>query len=542
MLAPGDLKVIAFYLPQFHPVPENDQWWGKGFTEWTNVKRARPLFKGHYQPHAPADLGYYDLRQPEVRRRQVELARRYGVHGFCYHHYWFGGRRLLERPLNDFLADRDLDFPFCVCWANESWTRRWDGREQEVLLAQKHTPESDARFIDHLLPVLDDPRYIRVNGAPLLLVYRPGLMPEPARTAEAWRRTARRHGLSELHLCCVESFGQQRTPPETVGFDSAVEFPPHGLRPRDIGSTLEWQSGPQRGQVYDYREVVRQTLTRPDPPYRLFRTAFPSWDNTARRGRDGLAFAHASPDEFELWLTGLVEWTRHHHPEGERLLFVNAWNEWAEGAHLEPDLQFGHQYLEAVRRVAAAPSWEEALPAPASLGHNREELVRQFGVALQRHERSLAGVRTAAAVAESEPWTVDPEEAESTRHEQVDEEVQSAVLADCAAEWRRLSETADPAAAEADGWRMLRAAHAAGPDFLFALLSVALTTAARGSRTACACGGDELLRRCDEMAEELRRLRGELRFWQRLRNFLLPPGGLLHRLIHALNRLRKRVA
>ena len=391
-----DLKVIAFYLPQFHPVAENDEWWGKGFTEWTNVTRARPLYKGHNQPQLPADLGFYDLRVPEVRRQQVDLARRYGIHGFCFYYYWFGGRRILERPLNEFAADRRLNFPFCVCWANESWSRRWDGLEKEVLLRQDHTPETDAAFIQDVLPLLADPRYIRVGGRPLLMVYRLGLMPDPKATAELWREAARQHGLPGLHLAAVESFGF--TEPRAYGFDSAVEFPPHGLTGlRDARPDFDWH-GEFTGTAWDYREVAQFSLNRPDPTYTLFRTTSPGWDNTARRGANATVMTHATPAEFEVWLAGAAEHTRRRHPPGDRLLFVNAWNEWAEGAHLEPDQRFGHGWLAAVRRVVdGVPSWRAAVDllrrSPDLPADRRDQLLDQLTTALEGREKTVEYLR-----------------------------------------------------------------------------------------------------------------------------------------------------
>src|SRR4029077_7166935 len=217
--APPKVKLIAFYLPQYHPIPENDDWWGKGFTEWTNVTKARPWFRGHYQPHLPADLGFYDLRLPETREAQANLARQYGIHGFCYYHYWFNGRRLLERPFNEVLASGSPDFPFCLCWANENWTRAWDGLEREVLIQQHYDSNDDLAHIRWLANAFRDPRYIRVHGKPLFLVYRVASLPDPMQTVSIWREEARRLGIGELFLCAVESRvgGSQSVNPSRLG-------------------------------------------------------------------------------------------------------------------------------------------------------------------------------------------------------------------------------------------------------------------------------------------------------------------------------------
>jgi len=346
----SDTHLIAFYLPQFHPIPENDRWWGKGFTEWRSVARARALFPGHYQPHFPADLGYYDLRVPETRAEQAALAREHGIGGFCYYHYWFNGRRLLERPLDDVHRSGAPDFPFCVCWANENWTRRWDGADKEILIAQNPSRADDERLIRDLLPHFRDPRYIRVGGKPLFIVYRIGVLPDVTATAVLWREVARREGIGELYLCAAKTY--DTGDPTYYGFDAVVEFPPHGLRTVTMHEQLELLDPGFSGTVVDYRQFVVDCITAREPSYTLHRTVMPGWDNTARRMHQALVFAHATPEVYELWVREVAAETRRK-PPGERLLFINAWNEWAEGAHLEPDRRFGHQYLEATARALA---------------------------------------------------------------------------------------------------------------------------------------------------------------------------------------------
>ena len=347
---PGDVRLIAFYLPQFHPIPENDNWWGPGFTEWTNVTRARPMYEGHAQPRRPGELGYYDLRVPEVRSRQVELARKYGIYGFCYYYYWFSGRRLLERPLDLMLADSTIDFPFCVCWANENWSRRWDGSEQEILIEQKHLPDDPSRFLHDLLPLLRDSRYIKVNGAPLILVYRPAIIPSLPSVLGTWRRVAEQQGIPELHLCAVQSFGYHSGLED--GFDTMVEFPPHSIEVDEVTKAVANVSSDFTGKIYSYPDVVRSCVGRTAAArLPLYRGVMTAWDNTARRGATSHIFHSATPEHYEVWLRRIVDYTRQVHTGDHRMVFVNAWNEWAEGAYLEPDEQFGYQYLEATART-----------------------------------------------------------------------------------------------------------------------------------------------------------------------------------------------
>lgn len=357
-----DPRLIAFYLPQFHPIPENDDWWGKGFTEWINVARSRPQFPGHVQPRLPTSLGFYDLRLPETRIAQSELAQRYGVYGFCYYHYWFSGRTLLQRPLEDMVTSGTPNFPFCVCWANENWTRRWDGKESEILMRQVYSAEDDLQHIRYLLPMLADPRYIRVNGKPLLLVYRTELLPNPSRTADQWREEALRLGVGEIHLGRVDSFVGDFDP-RTVGFDSAIEFAPNwrALPPSTIASKSEMLRRLARGQrwrtdlhIYDYEALAHRMLQTLSPDYPRFRCACPSWDNSPRRAQNATLFRGSTPELFAAWLRELF--ARRQRIGSELApVFVNAWNEWAEGAHLEPCTEYGSRYLEAIASSLEAP-------------------------------------------------------------------------------------------------------------------------------------------------------------------------------------------
>jgi GT2 family glycosyltransferase/glycosyltransferase involved in cell wall biosynthesis len=362
------VKAIAFLLPQFHPIPENDLWWGKGFTEWTGVARARPSFVGHHQPQLPADLGFYDLRLPEVREEQARLARHYGVHGFCYYHYWFGGRRLLHRPLDEVLESGKPDFPYCICWANENWTRTWDGNARDVLIEARHSKQDSVEFIRSLIPHFRDPRYIRVNGAPMLLVYRVDIVPDMAGTVAIWRDECRRAGVPGIHVASVQSFGIGD--PRKYGCDASVEFPPHG-------TDMAWNCNAAfadrmlnpafSGHIVDFDRVIDMSLRRAEPDYRLYRGVMPAWDNTARRQDNPLIFVNSTPERYEYWLSEIVRRTAEHPDRADRFVFINAWNEWAEGAHLEPDHRFGHRYLEATRRALAGEQRFPCLPpAPAA--------------------------------------------------------------------------------------------------------------------------------------------------------------------------------
>ena len=345
------IRALAFYLPQFHPIPENDRWWGKGFTEWTYVTRAKALFPGHYQPRLPSELGFYDLRMEEVREAQAVLAREYGIHGFCYHYYWFGGKRVLERPLFEMLSSGRPDFPFCLSWANENWTRRWDGRDQEILLKQEYSPEGDLALIQEILPVLSDLRYIRVNGKPLLLVYRTENLPNSRRTAEIWREESIRAGIGDLYLCRVESFAA--VDPESIGFDAACQFPPLLIGSAELDPLLVFNGTDPSAftaKMFDYKGLAQRALNS-EVSYKRFFGVTPSWDNTPRRGNNAYMWLNNSPGTYEDWLAQAVKRTVRLYQGEERLIFVNAWNEWGEGCHLEPDQRYGRAFLEATRHA-----------------------------------------------------------------------------------------------------------------------------------------------------------------------------------------------
>ncbi|MBV5329466.1 MAG: glycoside hydrolase family 99-like domain-containing protein [Chlorobium sp.] len=351
------VKLICFYLPQFHAIPENNEWWGDGFTEWVNVQPAQPQFEGHYQPHVPGELGYYNLLDPAVQHRQVELAKLYGVGGFCFYFYWFGGKRLLEAPTENYLNDNTLDLPFCLCWANENWSRRWDGLDSEILIEQQHSADDDFAFIQHVARFMRDSRYIRINGKPLLLVYRPSLLPSAKETATRWREWCLVNGIGEIFLAYTQSF--EMADPAVYGFDAAIEFPPNNSAPPDITNSVVPLEKDFRGIVYDWRVFVERSEHYKKMAYTLFRSVCPSWDNTARRKNCGTVFLNSAPELYQRWLENAISDTVKNNSPDEHLVFINAWNEWAEGAHLEPDSRYGYAWLQATRDALLKTAGEE---------------------------------------------------------------------------------------------------------------------------------------------------------------------------------------
>lgn len=347
----GDVKAIAFHLPQFHEIPENNEWWGEGFTEWTNTKRAKPYFKGHYQPHVPhEDIGYYNLLERDIKKKQIEMAKTYGIYGFCYYYYWFHGKRLLEKPLYQILEDKSLDFPFCLCWANETWSKRWDGKDHEILIEQRFSPEDDIDFIQGVIPFFKDDRYIRINGRPVLLVWRSEKLPDPMATVNRWQEEVKKAGLPPVYLIRVESHATDITPSDH-GFDASVDFAPNGANMGMMPQESQPIDAPKSMNFFDYLGTMHNIFERVNVTYKRFQGVFVSWDNVARKKDSGNVYLNSSPESFQYLLSRVAENTKKNFDKEERLLFINAWNEWAEGCHLEPDEKYGYEFLEACKRV-----------------------------------------------------------------------------------------------------------------------------------------------------------------------------------------------
>lgn len=359
----SEIKVLSYYLPQFHPIPENDEWHGKGFTEWTKVRAANPLFEGHYQQHIPhSDIGYYLLDSPEVLRTQAEQMRRAGVHGQVFYHYWFGGKLILEEPAQVLLANSDIQMPFSFCWANENWTRRWDGNDSDVLLGQNYSADDAKAFIHYLIPFFRDRRYIRIDDRPVLFIYRPASITNVGQYLEIWRRECREAGIKEPYVVGVITRGA--TDPSAYGMDAGVERVLHdwtdGSVP-ELKHSLRPYS-PINGSVLSYVDVARFYAQQQDSKdFTYFRSLVPMWDNTARYGSEAYVIHDSKPQFFQEWLENTIDYTKRSLPLDRRLILVNAWNEWAEGAHLEPDTRFGYSYLNSVGRALSGIPYNATL-------------------------------------------------------------------------------------------------------------------------------------------------------------------------------------
>ncbi len=374
-------RVIAFYLPQFHPIPENDKWWGKGFTEWTNVGKAKPLFRGHYQPRVPADLGYYDLRMPEVREAQAELAREAGIEGFCYWHYWFGnGKQLLERPFNEVLSSGKPDFPFCLGWANHSWTSKtWEvgtRKQKDTNLLEMHYSKEDyITHFNHLLPAFKDKRYIQVDGKPLFYVFRPLDIPDPKEFINLWQQMAKENGLKGIYFVGMAyNMHSQEQTIKNILFKNAPNLAKENYqRVLNAGFDAVNSRGYFRADYYsrtlkdfiirslslrlfkyapiskcDQRTINKYLYVPEDKWENVFPSLLPNWDRSARSGRKARIYTNSTPEVFREQLQTVLELISEKDDE-HKITFLMSWNEWAEGNYVEPDLKYGHGFLDALK-------------------------------------------------------------------------------------------------------------------------------------------------------------------------------------------------
>jgi lipopolysaccharide biosynthesis protein len=350
-------RPIAIHLPQFHPFEENNKWWGEGFTEWTNVKKATARFENHYQPHVPhQQIGQYDLRDQEVRKNQTQLAKQYGLEGFCYYHYWFNGKRLMHEAIDKILEENNNDFPFMFCWANENWSRRWDGSESEILIAQEYAIEDDIKHINWLIEhVFSKPSYIKIDEKPVLLLYKYHFLPDCKKTIEIWRKEVKKAGYKDLYICGTQALGNQYLEPENHGFDASVEFQPdwqvfNNQIPRWKKLFLKLGVQLKHDFIYEYDTIVKAALTKPKPIFKEYPCVCPSWDNSSRRKNLATILINATPKKYGHWLKKILE-KFEPYSKDENLVFINAWNEWAEGNHLEPDQKWNFEYLQETKKA-----------------------------------------------------------------------------------------------------------------------------------------------------------------------------------------------
>ncbi|MDO4526537.1 MAG: glycoside hydrolase family 99-like domain-containing protein [Candidatus Saccharibacteria bacterium] len=350
--AKPSVKAIAFYLPQFHTFPENDKWWGEGFTEWTNTKKAKPRFEEHYEPREPHnDIGYYALDDVETIRKQVQLAKQHGLYGFCFYYYWFSGKRLMEKPVDLFLKDATIDFPFCLCWANENWTRTWDGLNKNILIRQEYKKKDPERFIIDAKKYLMDSRYIRIDGKPVILVYAPNAIPDFRDTVKKWREIARNEGIGEIVVWSRNSILDDEFE-NTDTVDGEFDFAPI-VHPFFIDEKLA--ENEKNCKTVNYSEAVEYIKEsgiyhEHTPVKPFYYSCTMGWDNSPRR-KDFFAFNNYSPEKFHDWLSLIIEETKRRHAENERFVLINAWNEWAEGTYLEPDKKYGYTNINAMSKA-----------------------------------------------------------------------------------------------------------------------------------------------------------------------------------------------
>lgn len=355
MTTKDKIRILTFYLPQFHPIPENDEWWGKGFTEWTNTAKAKPLFRGHYQPQIPADLGYYDLRVPEVRDEQAALASQFGIEAFCYWHYWFGnGKRLLERPFNEVLQSGKPDFPFCICWVNESWTGVWHGLSDQVLIEQMYPGKQDyEKHFYSMLEAFCDQRYLKIDKKPVFVVYKPHFLPNTKEFSELWNGLAAKEGFDGIYFIGMN--GNLDWDHNANGFDRKTYHLPGVFTLRYKKNWFERQKEKlyqrfdiKRPEIYSYKKIVKHNDFSCFRDKDIIPTVLPRWDNTPRSAYKGVVLQNSTPKLFRKHLKSAYKFVESA-PVNEKFIFIKAWNEWAEGNYLEPDLRWGTKYLEVIK-------------------------------------------------------------------------------------------------------------------------------------------------------------------------------------------------
>lgn len=337
---------IAFYLPQYYPVEINNKNWGAGFTEWSNVTRALPQFIGHYQPHRPEKFGYYDTRIPNLLLEQACLAQSYGVGAFCFYYYCFQGKTELEHPIKNYAKSTNASLPFCLCWANENWTKRWNGQEQDILLEQKYDTHFTDNFISKISAYFDIPHYLKVEERPVVLIYNPSAIPNVKHLITCWREYCYKKNIQTPFIIGAKTFNVQYNILES-GFDALMEFPPHGIKIPIVNMGDKLTNPDFKGKIHNIRDYIE--FIQNNPPDKIYRGVFPSWDNTSRVLELSKIFTETTPANFEHWCDIVIKYTISKFDTSSRLLFINAWNEWGEGAHLEPDKKYGYAYLQALR-------------------------------------------------------------------------------------------------------------------------------------------------------------------------------------------------
>ena len=344
-----DIKPLVFYLPQFHTFKENDEWWGEGFTEWTNTKKAVPRFEGHYQPRVPhKDIGYYTLDSKETIKKQVELAKKHGIYGFCFYYYWFSGKRLMEKPIDIFLNNKEINFPFCLCWANENWTRTWDGLEKDVLIGQEYSKSDYKKFINDIKKYIDDDRYIKIDNKPVIMIYNPKQIPDFEELTSKWREYAKEMGIGEIYIMSKCDLAND-SHLYTKYVDAEFDFPPHGLGHKETKIY-----GLSSSKIFNYTKIVDdiEHLYRNHMPLKPFYyTCMMGWDNSSRRKEGYTVYYNYSLESYYKWLSYIIKETRRRNPIDRRFIFINAWNEWAEGTYLEPDEKYGYANINTLSKA-----------------------------------------------------------------------------------------------------------------------------------------------------------------------------------------------